>query len=238
MKRYILPALALMGLAACEPTIPDSGAGVGFDNYNEFEQRQAARDAALQGNALPPPQAVSTEPLAAAGAAPIAPTSSATAAAAAALNGTDTDGGVVQASPANAAPVLQASGISSENDFNAVSGARTIADDAALRAQNQQQYQVIQPTALPTRAGDGGPNIVQYALQSRNPKGQRVYNRSGFNAQKKFVRNCAGFASPDQAQQAFLAAGGPERDRQGLDPDGDGYACAWDPTPFRAAVSG
>ena len=42
--------------------------------------------------------------------------------------------------------------------------------------------------------------------------------------------------APTPAQQAFLEAGGPERDRKGLDPDGDGYACAWDPTPFRAAV--
>ena len=26
-----------------------------------------------------------------------------------------------------------------------------------------------------------------------------------------------------------------ERDRMGLDPDGDGFACAWDPAPFRLA---
>ena len=38
------------------------------------------------------------------------------------------------------------------------------------------------------------------------------------------------------AQEAFLKAGGPERDRYGLDPDGDGFACRWDPTPFRAAI--
>ena len=38
---------------------------------------------------------------------------------------------------------------------------------------------------------------------------------------------------PDQAQQDFLAKGGPERDRMGVDPDGDGFACAWDPRPFR-----
>jgi hypothetical protein len=32
-----------------------------------------------------------------------------------------------------------------------------------------------------------------------------------------------------------LSNGGPERDRLGLDPDGDGFACYWDPTPFRLA---
>ena len=31
-------------------------------------------------------------------------------------------------------------------------------------------------------------------------------------------------------------AGGPERDQFGIDPDGDGYACSWDPSPFRKAV--
>ena len=36
-----------------------------------------------------------------------------------------------------------------------------------------------------------------------------------------------------QQIKAFLEAGGPKRDRKGLDPDGDGFACAWDPRPFR-----
>ena len=42
----------------------------------------------------------------------------------------------------------------------------------------------------------------------------------------------------DLAQIEFLERGGPARDRLGLDPDGDGYACAWDPTPFRKASQG
>ena len=31
-----------------------------------------------------------------------------------------------------------------------------------------------------------------------------------------------------------LERGGPQRDRLGVDPDGDGFACSWNPTPFRA----
>lgn len=225
MKRILISMFALGALAACSPAIPDSGAGVGFGDYNEFEQKQAARDAALNGGgALPPPQAVSSESLAPATATGIAE-ANATA-------------GVVQASPSNAAPVLRAGGISAENDFSAVSGQRSIEGDAAKRAQNQQEYQVIQPTALPTRQGNGGPNIVAFALAAKNAKGQSVYRRSSFNAQKKYQRACAGFASQDQAQQAFLAQGGPTKDRKGMDPDGDGFACAWDPAPFRNAVSG
>lgn len=228
MKRFFLPTLALgalVALSACSPTIPDSGAGVGFGDYNEFERAQAARDAALTGGgALPPPQAVSSESLAPAAASGIAQATSGQA--------------TVNASPTNAAPVLRAGGISAENDFNAVSGQRSIEGDAAKRAQNQQQYQVIQPTALPTRQGNAGPNIVAFALAAKNAKGQRVYRRNGFNAERKYQRACSGFASQDQAQREFLAAGGPVKDRSGMDPDGDGFACAWDPAPFRNAVSG
>ncbi len=227
MKRIILIACALGALAACSPEIPDSGAGVGFGDYNDYQQKQQARDAALQGNALPAAHAVSSETLAPAAASGI-PQATASA----------SDASAVQASPSNAAPVLRAGGISAENDFNAVSGQRSIEGDAAKRAQNQQQYQVIQPTALPTRQGNGGPNIVAFALAAKNAKGQRVYQRSTFNAQKKYQKNCAGFASQDQAQQAFLASGGPAKDKKGMDPDGDGFACAWDPAPFRNAVNG
>ncbi|MEY8839053.1 hypothetical protein AB9K41_08505, partial [Cribrihabitans sp. XS_ASV171] len=73
-------------------------------------------------------------------------------------------------------------------------------------------------------------------LSTDHPKGTQVYSRAGFNLQAKAQRNCAGFPSADQAQIAFLESGGPQRDRQGLDPDGDGYACGWDPSPFRRAV--
>ena len=51
-------------------------------------------------------------------------------------------------------------------------------------------------------------------------------------------RACAKYSSSDLAQSDFLAQGGPRRDRLGLDPDGDGFACAWNPQPFRAAVGG
>lgn len=43
-------------------------------------------------------------------------------------------------------------------------------------------------------------------------------------------RSCGEFTSPAAAQRVFLAAGGPERDTYGLDPDGDGFACAWGET--------
>ena len=127
-------------------------------------------------------------------------------------------------------------GISDENDFAAVSRRETIQSDAERIALNKAQYLVVQPTDLPERAGSDQPNIVSYALQTSNPRGNRVYTRAGINMQARMQRNCAEYPSADQAQIAFLARGGPKRDRLGLDPDGDGYACNWDPAPFRSAV--
>jgi hypothetical protein len=133
---------------------------------------------------------------------------------------------------------IASSGISSEQDFDSVANERGIEDDAALRAQQQAAYTVIQPTALPTRDGDVGPNIVEYALNAPNRLGQEWYSRSilSINAQGKFERNCSGYRSPDEAQRDFLERGGPERDSRGIDPDGDGFACGWDPAPFLLVV--
>ena len=45
------------------------------------------------------------------------------------------------------------------------------------------------------------------------------------------VGNCGRFRDADAAQRAFLAGGGPARDRYGIDPDGDGFACTGIPRP-------
>ncbi|MCK0148855.1 hypothetical protein MWU54_02370 [Marivita sp. S6314] len=220
-------AVALV-VSACTSSIPDSGQGVGFDRYDTY-QRQ--RDAVLEGRAAPTtigaPPAVTGAPLSA-----LTPEQQAQAEARNANSGV----APVQASPSNPAPriVENAAGISGENDFDAVSNSRTIESDAALIAQNRARYQIIAPEALPSRPGTNTPNIVAYALQTTNPKGAPIYRRSAFASESRHQRACAGFASSDLAQEAFLAAGGPDRDRQNLDPDGDGFACSWDPAPFRA----
>lgn len=236
-------AAALLGLAGCAPTVPDSGApdpgaGVGFGTYSDYQQRSAARDAELSGGSLPPAQAVSSESLNDGGQS--APASGDLAAETqAVLDATRANSGVapLEASPSNPPPaaVTNAAGISRENDFGAVGAQRSIEDDAARQAALRAQYQQVEVGAVPTRRGGSGPSIVDYALETSNPKGQGIYRRTGLNLQQKYTRNCAKYASPDQAQTEFLAKGGPQRDRLGLDPDGDGYACTWDPAPFRAA---
>ncbi|WP_051587944.1 hypothetical protein [Actibacterium mucosum] len=191
--------------------MPDSAAGVGFGDYATY---QAQRDAQLAGQTTQPDTVQLPENGATQSESPAANTQTAV------------------ATPAQAQPVGNP-GISDEQDFNAVSSRETIESDAERLARQRSQYQVIEPTALPTRVGGNSGNVVQYALGTSHPVGQALYRRSGLRSNNAYLRKCAGYASDDLAQEAFLLAGGPQRDRMNLDPDGDGYACFWDPAPFR-----
>jgi len=227
--------IAAAALAACAPTLPDSGAGAGYGDYASYERDRVAREAELRGGAAPSIAASQSQMQ--------APAISAAELSAAGLPVATSDPAQplpVQPSPAQqpgtAAVDLNNPGISDEQDFQAVSSRISIeSDKERLRAQRQ-AYQVVPPTAVPQRPADVGPNIVSFALNTTNRRGEPVYRRSGFMAESRFNRACARYASPDLAQEAFLAAGGPERDRQGMDPDGDGFACYWDPAPFRQAA--
>lgn len=292
--RIFLTGCALVALAACQPKIPDSAAGVGFDNAILSPGTQPAAAPA----ALPPATAVSQEPLAqpaptrvaaapkpkpqpkpqsaakpmrtTATAAPppkpkpkpkptvtaaaattttVAATSTATRAATNATTddptaprarttgaAQTTSDGVVHASPSNPAPVLMNNpGISDENNFEAVGSRRSIEDDAERLANNRANYEVIQPTALPKRTNTG-PNIVAYALSTQHAVGTKAYGRMGLTTKSRHQKACAKYPTSSDAQSAFLSKGGPKKDRLGLDPDGDGYACGWDPTPYRQAA--
>lgn len=247
----VLAVVAVTGLAGCSPTVPDSGApdrgaGVGFGDYNEYQRK---REQQLTGAVVPAASAVSSETLPPSGIATGSATGSPgamptgaevaaeTRAALAAANGTS-GAQPLDASPSNPAPVaVNPLGISRENDFTAVGEQRSIESDKARIAENRAQYTQVQPTELPKRQATG-PNIVAFALQTTHPVGQQAYKRSNFGSDAKFSRNCAKYPSPDLAQTDFLKSGGPEKDRMGIDPDGDGYACSWDPRPFRKAAGG
>lgn len=254
MFRAVLVMCSLPLLSACVVAVPDSGAEVGASGLSQFEIDRARREAALSGpivrttQGIVPPNAANVLPIpssgvpqqgttiapgelqaAGIGTSPTTPTAAPTA-----ITGADplrTQG--VQASPENVQ--ILSSGISSEQDFSAVSDERDRAADAALREQQQAVRIDIAPEALPER-GNVGPNIVEYALNAPNARGQEWYSRSILTTQARFQRNCASYRSPDDAQRDFLARGGPERDPRGIDPDGDGFACGWDPAPFRLAV--
>lgn len=244
-RRGAFSLLAVAGLAACQPAIPDSAAGVGFED--SFAQQQRARDAALAASqsqtaaTATPFDDGSPEATAAETARVLAATrGGANASASGSVSTALANSGIepVVASPSNPAPpVVNTAGISNENNFDAVSDQRSIDADAARIAANRARYEVIQPQALPTRT-QAGPNIVAYAISTSHAPGTQLYSRSGFGKQRKFERACAQYSNQDQAQIDFLAKGGPERDSAGVDPDGDGFACAWDPAPYRRAARG
>jgi hypothetical protein len=93
----------------------------------------------------------------------------------------------------------------------------------------RQQLVIVQPGAVPQAVE--GVNIALYAQQTTNRVGERRFQRPMVSFGSGSA--CRRYATPDQAQRAFLAAGGPERDPYNLDPDGDGFACDWNPEPFR-----
>ncbi len=212
-------------------------------------ESQAARDARLQGGLTPPD--ISAAPLdavaladdiaeqTAAGNDALSAQIEAELAARAAQDAPDLPDATLAATtdgtqaPPPASAVQNEAGLSAENSFDAVAGQRSIEDDAALLARNRAQYVVIQPTDMPERSGTDRPNIVAYAVRTTNPLGVMLYRRGPFHTVARAQRNCAKFVTGDVAQEEFLARGGPAVDPLGLDPDGDGFACRWDPTPFR-----
>ncbi len=183
------------------------------DSYTS-QMDDRLRDARLQG--LPAPQEVSEQPL------DVGPVIS--------------QEQITNAAPTTGTATFNNPGLSDEQSFDAVADRQTIESDAERLERNRALYTVVEPTAVPRRPGSQIPNIVAFALQTNNPLGEPLYKRGLFSTQARFFRNCAKFTSDAASQEAFLAAGGPEKDGRGLDPDGDGYACYWDPRPFRRAI--
>lgn len=250
MSRTTLPAAgalfsALM-LAACTPTTHDSGSGVGFQDYNSYVRGAAPAPAGAPVTVVPPGGGFDPAAAAAAidrsqGVAPVSPVVAPGAVATPLPTDVPTDssarprGGAPAGIKEESGEVASHTGISDEQDFDAVSSRETIESDKERIAKNRADYVVVQPKDLPQRPGDTGPNIVEFALATTHAPGVQMYKRSGLGL-RSADSACAKYSSPDQAQQDFLAKGGPDRDRMGIDPDGDGFACSWDPRPFRTAL--
>lgn len=209
MARLSVAAAALLGLAACnsEPSdVPDAMA-------MQTEQAFEARRAQLRGEPIvvaaapaPAPAAVEVADAPEPVTPPRAPAEIATRAAAA-IDEAET---AIERTPLPPAPIAAAAP-------QAPSGA-----------------------GLPGLVdGPSGLNIVlaEYAMSSDNRVGERRYRRNPFaRLGRGGDEACAAFSSNEEAQLLLLEAEGPERDLHGLDPDGDGFACGWDPEPYRTAL--
>jgi hypothetical protein len=223
MQRFVLLSAAALSLAACQPQVPDSGRGAGFGTYGDYmRQRDGTLAGAPMASVAPfENQAIMSGPIGSGTGAPL---------------------DLAENRPRGDAPrtiqpqsgEIQRAGtsISDEQNFNAVAQRETIASDAERRRAQQAQYVQVQPTALPQRTEAQTANIVQFAVSTSHAPGTKMYSRGGIRF-KSYEASCAPFTSADLAQEEFLRRGGPNRDPLGVDPDGDGFACGWDPRPFR-----
>ncbi|MEH7827544.1 hypothetical protein [Gemmobacter denitrificans] len=217
MRRLLLPLMLVspLALAACAPSVPDSNP-VGFDSYD------AQREAALNSGA----------PILAPGAKPIAGgavSAQPLGAGSPAAGGFSTDrlGAAIDRAAGSPAPAMATAPVAPVAPGQPLGSAPAVAIPAPA---------AVTPVApLPQRSGSGGPNLVEFALATTHAVGTPMYERSSLQIRDP-AKACGQYPSPEQAQLAFLEAGGPEKDRKGLDPDGDGFACAWDPSVFRNAV--
>lgn len=263
MRAFSFVAMAI-GLAACGSQVPDSAAGVGFGDYNSYvRSAQPAPAAPLNPmqSATPAP-AAPTGGFTAAGAAaaidrasgvatpapsatgPVTPAPMASTMAPAPMETAPLDANGTRPRGNAPAGIKEESGemdyvnpsISDENDFEAVKSRETIQSDKERIERNKALYTVDQPTALPERPGGAQVSAaIQFALSTSHPVGTQMYKRSNLKFKSPDAA-CQKYSSDIDAQEEFLASGGPERDRKGIDPDGDGYACNWNPAPFRAAM--
>ena len=150
-------------------------------------------------------------------------------------------GDVLEEEPLNDTQANQSVGeldttrLSDENDFEAVSERQSIESDAERIESNRAKYVLIEPTSLPRRPGSNVPSIVEYAIKTTNPDRNSAIRKT-ICSKTRFEWNCAKYSSQSAAQEAFLVWGGPKVDPKGIDPDGDGFACYWDPKPFRSVL--
>ena len=74
-------------------------------------------------------------------------------------------------------------------------------------------------------------NVAVYARQTTHSIGDRKYTRMKVKSKK--IDPCLRFQTGDDAQRFFLSNSGPVKDFWNLDQDGDGFACKWNPEPYR-----
>ena len=235
----LVAALALLG-ACADQSVPTTysamSSGVGFGDY---QQHLRAREAAQRSRvpySIPPETpapagaADPSEPLplpAAAHAEPSSGQIGTSPLAIPAATGADRDTGTDQATETAAFPA-EAERPEEVSDTAAVQSDTTFGTPPA----SARQAEIVTVGAVPS-GQSSGPNVMAYALNTRHSVGTEMYTRRNPLRWSRWERNCLQFASQDQAQEAFLEAGGPERDPMHLDPNGDGFACWWDPEPLR-----
>ena len=88
-----------------------------------------------------------------------------------------------------------------------------------------------QPAPAPVKTETDA--LARYAASQSQLPGTEVYSRAG-GSEATAAHACARYPNAEAAQLMFLTSGGPQQDPMGMDPDGDGFVCGWDPTYYMA----
>lgn len=224
MRKTALGLICLVALSACA-----DGRGqvldprYRFDSATGYDQYRATREVALTGRAPAPQTVPMTRPFEAP-----TPEMIQTPTLWERVRGTTT--GVAQAATApirgNRAPKTGGAYV------DPATGKRL--PSARVPVKRAAPVAVVAPVTAPVAVTTtpGVDLLATYAMGQQHPMGMQVYARSGGSAVVA-SQACAAYAEAGQAQLAFLAQGGPQLDPLGLDPDGDGYVCGWEPGPYR-----
>ncbi len=218
LKKVSVLLIAGLALAGCDDNVPAGGQGY-------FDQVGPAP--------LPPAEPIDLRPTSE----PEDMTSSLTSAVESALAdaGTGTASTVPATVTGNTPPTTSAGIVTDDGsiDLNASTLDQQIIDrNEAARVLEEARANrvVIEPGTLP--AAVSGVNIAAYARQTTHAVGERQHRRPVIKSRFS-ATECRKFSSSDAAQRNFMANGGPVEDPLNLDPDGDGFACAWTPDRYR-----
>ncbi len=114
-----------------------------------------------------------------------------------------------------------------EGAINAADGIASGGGGVFDNIQPQQAGDVLPPPLIP--------RVAAFAIRTTHQPGDRQWRRNPLRADGQSL--CSQFPTRDQAQDRFLSEGGPERDPNGMDPDGDGFVCGFDPSDLRASAN-
>ena len=216
VRPLLAPAAALPLLAACETYTPDGVTRAPLDTppwVDDADRRQAELThptfgtTADHGQGAPLPVPL-TEPLATGGEAVL---------------------GATALPPVRVSPAAPT--VAMTEAFNRQTRAMILAAEAPLGGGAAPETVAAEPLESVTDTTA----VAAFALATDHAVGTPLYARRSGGISDGTAA-CDRYETADEAQRAFLAVGGPESDPLGLDPDGDGFACAWSPEPYRRMV--
>jgi hypothetical protein len=238
MKRFAAPVLLGL-LAACSD---QPAGGVGYFDQNHLPQQAISPVGVVSGLSAEEQQRAFEEAerrrLAAGGDPLVGSIESA-------LNAADGSGSTGLIDQANATVIDPATGqpytgIGIDRNADSINLAQYSQEQQKIDRENaarelalaRSQLVIVTPDQV--QGGSRSNALEAFARSTTHNVGEKKYRRGLFSDAETTNANCANYRSADDAQRAFLAAGGPGSDSLNLDPDGDGFACRWSPLPFRS----